>query len=621
LSIFHELKRRNVFKVAAAYVIVGWLIMQAGEVMGPALRLPDWINSALAFFLILGFPLAMFFAWAFELTPDGIKKDKGVDQDQPIANETGVILNRTIIIALVLALAYFSFDKFILDPKRDAELLQTEAAQTEDITDPVVEDKAPDSKSIAVLPFVDLSQQADQEWFADGLAEEILNALVRVPDLLVASRTSSFRYRDSAQSAQEIGRELGVAHVLEGSVRSSAERIRVTAQLIRANDGFHVWSQNYDRETAEIIGIQEDLARKIAAVLQTSLDAEALAHMLRVGTHSVPAYQEYLIGLKGSQERGSSTRAREEVKDAYAHFERARSIDPTFFSAHIEAAKFWQTQLSINLTVAGLTTFSPLEILTRYHERISAARQNSRSEADRLLVMASQAEVDLRLNEALDLYEKYLQERPNDDNVRYSAIYTSVRANQVARGRNLIEPWLKRGTDDYNAASSFASSGYLVMEPNEAADYSMRALRNWPDDLNLLYQTHRTLLWAGRNREASELAARYRVISRDSTSPLLEMREACASGNRDAAERILLGIDPDMPNFVSNFWLMNNLLGNEQAVIGHLRLLETDGVPYQLAALLAYKQFDPKPFPSIMAVLEREGIVRPPPDLPPFACP
>ena len=164
MNFFDELKRRNVFKVAAAYIIVGWLIMQAGEVMAPALRLPEWINSALAFFLILGFPLAMFFAWAYEMTPEGIVKDTGVDQDQSGANASGGILNRTIVIALVLALAYISVDKFILDPQRDAELLesvQTEAARAVDTTDPVAvdttnpdpvaESKVPDSTSIAVF--------------------------------------------------------------------------------------------------------------------------------------------------------------------------------------------------------------------------------------------------------------------------------------------------------------------------------------------------------------------------------------------------------------------------------------------------------------------------------------
>ena len=166
-------------------------------------------------------------------------------------------------------------------------------------------------KSIAVLPFADLSQAQDQEWFADGLTEEILNALAKTPDLLVSSRTSSFRYKGSTLDIPDIAKELGVAHVLEGSVRSSSNRIRVTAQLIRASDGFHIWSENYDRDLADMIEIQEDLALNIANALETTMDPEALAAMLNTGTRSVEAYEAYLRGLSlGQKSRSSSARAR-----------------------------------------------------------------------------------------------------------------------------------------------------------------------------------------------------------------------------------------------------------------------------------------------------------------------
>jgi TolB-like protein len=149
-------------------------------------------------------------------------------------------------------------------------------------------------KSVAVLPFADLSQNQDQEWFADGLAEEILNALARTPDLLISARTSTFAYKGTDKDIPTIAKELGVAHVLEGSVRRAGERIRVTAQLIRAVDGFHLWSQNYDRDATDIIEIQEDLAIQIANALETTMDPESLTDMVRVGTSSVEAYQAYI---------------------------------------------------------------------------------------------------------------------------------------------------------------------------------------------------------------------------------------------------------------------------------------------------------------------------------------
>ena len=170
MSFFAELRRRNVIKVAAAYVIVGWLIMQAGEVLSPALHLPDWINSELAFFVILGFPLALIFAWAFEMTADGIKKEKDVDRSQSITGTTGKKLNLTITVVLMLALALFAFDKFVLDPGRDAAEIATAVQVAQQQVAPTVEPTETDN-SIAVLPFVTMSSDKEQEYFSDGLSE------------------------------------------------------------------------------------------------------------------------------------------------------------------------------------------------------------------------------------------------------------------------------------------------------------------------------------------------------------------------------------------------------------------------------------------------------------------
>jgi TolB-like protein len=187
-------------------------------------------------------------------------------------------------------------------------------------------------KSLAVLPFADLSQAQDQEWFADGLAEEILNALARTPDLLISARTSTFAYKGSDKDIPTIAQELGVAHVLEGSVRRSGDRIRVTAQLIRANDGFHLWSQNYDRDSTDIIEIQEDLAIQIASALETTMDPGALADMLRVGTSSVAAYQAYIHGA-GLRSRSLLENRNDLMRTSYEFFEEARKQDPTFSAA------------------------------------------------------------------------------------------------------------------------------------------------------------------------------------------------------------------------------------------------------------------------------------------------
>jgi TolB-like protein len=289
LSFFNELKRRNVFKVAAAYVIVGWLIMQVGDTLGPALLLPGWINSALAFFLILGFPLALFFAWAFELTEDGIKKEKEIDRSSSITHVTSQKLNNLIIGSLVLALGYFAFDKFVLAPGRNAAEIDA-AVQTaqEAVPAPVENDK-----SIAVLPFVNMSDDAANEYFSDGISEEILNALAKVTELKVAGRTSSFAFKGKDQDLRVIGETLGVENILEGSVRKSGNQVRITAQLIKASDGFHLWSETFDRELIDIFAIQDEIAQTILEQMKLELIG-GQDQVLASATTNVNTYELYL---------------------------------------------------------------------------------------------------------------------------------------------------------------------------------------------------------------------------------------------------------------------------------------------------------------------------------------
>ena len=208
------------------------------------------------------------------MTPDGIKLEKDVDRSQPGRTSARRTLDYVIIAALVIALGYTWWSR---QPVEAPAPQSTQAVVSEEDD---VEQKAPDLRSIAVLPFVNMSSDQAQEWFSDGLTEEILNALARTPDLLVAARTSSFKYKNSDEDVPTIAAALGVAHILEGSVRSSRDRLRVTAQLIRASDGFHLWSQTYDRQPEDVIRIQEDIAVEIAKALETAMDPEALARMV-----------------------------------------------------------------------------------------------------------------------------------------------------------------------------------------------------------------------------------------------------------------------------------------------------------------------------------------------------
>ena len=297
-NLFQELKRRNVFRVAAAYGLVGWLVIQVIDTITPRLGLPEWLPTLVIVVVLLGLPLALVVAWAFEVTTQGLKRTQDVGEGESIVHAAGQKLNTIVIAALVLALGYAIWQNQSLQDGQTSDT-QTDATSTvTEVPTAPLEVVAPiTDKSIAVLPFADFSADGGQGWFGDGLSEEILNSLVRIPDLKVASRTSSFSYRDSTLEITEIAKAIGVAHILEGSVRRSDTRLRVTAQLIRAADGFHLWSENYDRAPDDAIEIQEDLAISISQALQTAMDPVALAAMANVGTESIGAYNAYLEGL------------------------------------------------------------------------------------------------------------------------------------------------------------------------------------------------------------------------------------------------------------------------------------------------------------------------------------
>ena len=307
MSFFQELKRRNVFRVAVAYVIVAWLLLQVGDTLGPALRLPDWFQSGVAYVLILGFPVAIIFAWAFEMTPEGVKRERDVDRSQSITSETGQKLNYTIIALLVAAVAYFALDKFVFEHDH-GEVVATEDGEP----------------SIAVLPFANMSDDASNEFFADGITEELLNLLAKIPELEVTSRTSAFQFKGKEIDIPTVAKQLNVEHVLEGSVRKSGMKVRITAQLIDAGTDKHVWSETYDRELDDIFAIQDEIARKVVDELHVTLLGEAP----KTRQTDPEAYALYLEGLHYLDLDGPKN-----WPVAQELFEKALVIDPEYAPA------------------------------------------------------------------------------------------------------------------------------------------------------------------------------------------------------------------------------------------------------------------------------------------------
>ena len=354
MSFIEELKRRNVFKVGIAYAITAWILLQLIDVVGDILALPVWVPKLILLLLAVGLVPALIFAWAFEITPEGVKREKDVDRSQSIANVTGQKLNSVIIGVLVVALGYFAIDKFVLTPEKGARSFsqqpseQTSAAEEKSALPPV--ETTPSSteahktdKSIAVLPFTNRSPNADDAYFTDGVHDDLLTQLAKIDAFSVISRTSVLEYRDTAKNLKQIGEELGVGNIMEGAVQRSGNRVRINVQLIDAGSDAHLWAEVYDREltTENLFDIQSEIARSIATALKATLTDSEIANVSDVPTDNVAAYELYLQGKRfalGETAIGFDT--------AVELYREALKLDPDFKLAWIGLAQayinnFW----------------------------------------------------------------------------------------------------------------------------------------------------------------------------------------------------------------------------------------------------------------------------------------
>ena len=361
-QLFEELKRRNVFRVGLAYVAVAWLVLQAADIVLDNIAAPVWLMQVLMLLMVIGLPVALVFAWAFELTPDGIKKEKEVDRSQSITQRTGQKLNRTITVVLVTAVAFLLVDKFMMQGESPGDT----------VTD----------KSVAVLPFVAMSRGEDDEYFADGLTEEILNSLTRVPELLVTARTSAFHFKGQDIPVPEIARALGVAHIVEGSVRRDGDQLRVTAQLIRADDGFHLWSKNYDRETVDTFGVQTDIAEEISAALGIVLNEEQQARMREAGIRDPGAYIALQKGYEAFDKAHGSQDLVSLLLEANRWFEKALELEPNIADAYLAHADYYTHLLLNSVDDPGFSTAAQdaayKQLVSDYDNAIRAAEDESR---------------------------------------------------------------------------------------------------------------------------------------------------------------------------------------------------------------------------------------------------
>ena len=309
---FAEVKRRNVYKVAIAYGAVAWLLTEIATQVFPFFEIPNWVVRLVVLVIIAGFPIAVVIAWAFELTPEGLKRTEIADAKYPLGRSPKRAWIYIVIIAGAISVGIFFLGRYTSPKQREANELP--------------------GKSIGVLPFVDLSQAKDQEYFCDGISEEILDALAKVEGLRVVARTSSFSFKGKNADVAQIAQKLNVENVLEGSLRREGNRIRITAQLINARNGFHIWSETFERELQGVFAVQDEITRSIVDALKIKLAVAPPAH----AEQNTEAYDLYLQGLYFSNKSDE-----EQLRKALSLFQRALDKDPTLSRAWTGIAKAW----------------------------------------------------------------------------------------------------------------------------------------------------------------------------------------------------------------------------------------------------------------------------------------
>ena len=293
MSLFSELKRRNVIRTGLAYLAASWLVFEVLSAVMEVFGAPVWAIKSLVAVLAIGLPLALVLAWVYEITPEGVRTTSEVDASRSLSHSTGRRLDYMIVVLLIAAIAVVALDRFW--PETPAVSSPVSADVTETVSPPESEPQLTATpNSIAVLAFRDMSANKDQEYLSDGLAEEILNALVRIDGLKVAGRTSSFSFKGKDDDLRSIGEALRVGHLLEGSVRKQGEQVRITAQLVKAADGFQVWSESYDGDVADIFDLQERIAQSVARKLEVTLSSANQERLSLAGTNNVEAYELYL---------------------------------------------------------------------------------------------------------------------------------------------------------------------------------------------------------------------------------------------------------------------------------------------------------------------------------------
>ncbi len=385
MSFFAELKRRNVYKVAIAYAVVAWLLIQAASIFFPAFDAPPWVMKIFIIVIIFGFPVALILSWAFEITPEGIKFESEIEPNKSVARRTG-----RKIVAVTIALAVVAAGLFVYQLVR---------SKSDTSGSPITATIG--NKSIAVLPFDNLSRDPDNAYFCEGVQDEILTRLAKVADLKVISRTSTQHFKSTPDNLPQIAKQLGVAHILEGSVQKSNDQVRVNVQLINALNDAHLWADTYDRRLIDIFSVESEIAKTIADTLQAKLSGSEKSSIEKAPTANPEAYELYLKGRFFWNKRSGA-----DLRKAIDYFERAITRDPNYALAYVGLADSY-------LLLSSYASVSPRESLPPAKAALKKALSLDDSLAEAHASSGLVATLELDLQHAIDELQRAIKLKPN----------------------------------------------------------------------------------------------------------------------------------------------------------------------------------------------------------------
>jgi adenylate cyclase len=557
-NLFAELKRRNVIRFAGLYLVGAWLLVQVSSTVLPMFGAPEWLPRSIVILLALGFLPALIFSWVFELTPEGLKRDENVRPEESIAPQTARRMDRMIIVVLLLALGYFAIDKFALAPRR--------------VSSPNDSSSAINPKSIAVLPFDNLSRDPDNAYFCEGVQDEILTRLAKVADLKVISRTSTQHFKSAPDNLPQIARQLGVAHILEGSVQKSNGQVRVNVQLINALTDAHLWADTYDRKLTDIFAVETEIAKTIAESLQAKLTGSEKSSMAKVPTANPEAYELYLKGRFFWNKRSGV-----DLRKAIDYFNQAIAKDPNYGLAYAGLADSY-------MLLPNYGGASAKESIAPARAAITKALELDDSLAEAHASFGLLETLELRLEHAVRDFERAIELKPN-----YATAHHWLMLGQLSLGR--FDPAIAEGKRaiELDPLSLIINADYCwtyscAHRLDEAEKQARKTLEIDPHFFLARYYLGGILQMKGRLTEAIPEFQKAAELNNDPYSLAMLGQAYARNGQKEEAQKVLARLtDEAKSRYVAPYaWALLYLgLGEKERALAELeRAYQTGDTNY-----------------------------------------